>query len=128
MRRLSRAECARAPRVSWRLALALAVFVELTAGQTASLEATPAPEAEKELQADNSDLSTNYCCRHAPRALFSMRWFLSHVVWVEVHCSLVSSRGCNLRSTLEATQGQFDDFFRQLPCKCHLEEMASVGN
>ena len=29
---------------------------------------------------------------------------------------------------LEATQGQMDDFLSQLPHKCHLEELVSVGN
>ena len=28
---------------------------------------------------------------------------------------------------LEATQGQMDGIFSLLPCKCHLEEVASVG-
>jgi len=32
------------------------------------------------------------------------------------------------RSALEATQGQMDGFFSQLPYKCHLEEVASVGD
>ena len=31
-------------------------------------------------------------------------------------------------STLEATQGQIDGFFSQLPYKCYLEEFASVGD
>ena len=31
-------------------------------------------------------------------------------------------------SALEAIQGQMDGFFSQLPYKCHLEEVASVGN
>ena len=31
-------------------------------------------------------------------------------------------------STLEATQGQMDGVFSQLPYKCHLEEVASVGD
>ena len=30
--------------------------------------------------------------------------------------------------TLEATQGQIDSFFGQLPYKCYLEEVASVGD
>ena len=30
--------------------------------------------------------------------------------------------------TLEATQGQNDSFFSQLPYKCYLEEVASVGD
>ena len=29
---------------------------------------------------------------------------------------------------LEATQGQMDGFFSQLPYKCHLEEVACVGD
>jgi hypothetical protein len=29
---------------------------------------------------------------------------------------------------LEATQGQMDGFFSQLPYECHLEEVASVGD
>jgi len=31
-------------------------------------------------------------------------------------------------SALEATQGQNDGFFSQLPYKCYLEEVASVGD
>ena len=31
-------------------------------------------------------------------------------------------------TTLEATQGQMDGFFGQLPYKCRLEEVASVGD
>ena len=31
-------------------------------------------------------------------------------------------------SALEATQGQMDGFFSQLQYKCHLEEVASVGD
>jgi len=31
-------------------------------------------------------------------------------------------------ATLEATQGQMDGFFSQLPYKCYLEEVASVGD
>ena len=31
-------------------------------------------------------------------------------------------------STLETTQGQIDGFFSQLPYKCHLKEVASVGD
>ena len=33
-----------------------------------------------------------------------------------------------LETTLEATQGQIDGSFSQLPYKCHLEEVASVGD
>ena len=32
------------------------------------------------------------------------------------------------RAALEATQGQMDSSFSQLPSKCHLEQMASVGD
>jgi len=31
-------------------------------------------------------------------------------------------------AAMEATQGQIDGFFSQLPYKCHLEEVASVGD
>jgi len=31
-------------------------------------------------------------------------------------------------AALEATQGQLDGLCSQLPYKCHLEEVASVGN
>jgi len=31
-------------------------------------------------------------------------------------------------SALEATHGQMDGFFGQFPYKCHLEEVASVGD
>ena len=31
-------------------------------------------------------------------------------------------------TTLEATQGQSDGFFGQLPYKCHLEEVAFLGD
>ena len=40
------------------------------------------------------------------------------------------ARGCSRSSrasVLEATQGQIDGFFSQLPYKCHLFEVASVG-
>ena len=43
------------------------------------------------------------------------------VVW------LLRQRGRCL-ATLETTQGQIDGFFSQLPYKCHLEEVTSVGN
>ena len=33
-----------------------------------------------------------------------------------------------VHTALEATQGQIDSFFSQLPYKCHLEEVASVGD
>ena len=33
-----------------------------------------------------------------------------------------------VRSALEATQGQIDSFFSQLPYKCYLKEVASVGD
>jgi len=32
------------------------------------------------------------------------------------------------KPALEATQGQMDGFLSQLPYKCHLEEVASVGD
>ena len=32
------------------------------------------------------------------------------------------------KTALKATQGQMDGFFGQLPFKCHLEEVASVGD
>ena len=31
-------------------------------------------------------------------------------------------------SPLQTTQGQMDGFFSQLPCKCHLPEVAFVGD
>jgi len=31
-------------------------------------------------------------------------------------------------AALEATQGQMDGFFSQIPYKCYLEEVASVGD
>jgi hypothetical protein len=34
----------------------------------------------------------------------------------------------NAFSTLEATQGEIDGSFSQLPYKCYLEEVASVGD
>ena len=39
--------------------------------------------------------------------------------------TLSSSRNA-LPAALEATQGQNDSFFSQLPYKCYLEEVASV--
>ena len=35
---------------------------------------------------------------------------------------------CVLHPALEATQGQMNGCLRQLPYKCHLEEVASVGD
>jgi len=35
---------------------------------------------------------------------------------------------CRSDSALEATQGQMDGFLGQLPYKCYLEEVASVGD
>jgi len=40
--------------------------------------------------------------------------------------ALVNSQGG--LSALEATQGQMDGFFSELPFKCYLEEVASVGD
>ena len=39
----------------------------------------------------------------------------------------VLAPGCAATATLEATQGQFDGFFSQLPYKCHQNRVASVG-
>jgi len=36
--------------------------------------------------------------------------------------------GLGCRAALEATQGQIYGFFSQLPYKCYLEEVASVGD
>ena len=33
-----------------------------------------------------------------------------------------------MQSTLEATQGEMDGFFSQLPYKCHQNRVASVGD
>jgi len=41
-----------------------------------------------------------------------------------VRCFSMAGRG----TTLEATQWQIDGFFSQLPYKCYLEEVASVGD
>jgi len=35
---------------------------------------------------------------------------------------------CMRGAALEATQGHMHGFFSQLPYKCHLEEVASVGD
>ena len=43
-------------------------------------------------------------------------------------CGLFKKSLCNPLPTLEATQGQNDGFFSQLPYKCYLEEAASAGN
>ena len=37
-------------------------------------------------------------------------------------------KGCVFKAALEATQGQMDGFFSQLPYKCHIEELAPVGD
>ena len=39
---------------------------------------------------------------------------------------MVMGRYQELYPALEATQGQMDGFFSQLPYKCYLEEVASV--
>jgi len=45
------------------------------------------------------------------------------------HTTLHSRFDENISATaLEATQGQMDGFFSQLTYKCHLEELASVGD
>ena len=36
--------------------------------------------------------------------------------------------GSSKNPTLEATQGQIDGFFSQLPYKCHQNRVASVGD
>ena len=41
--------------------------------------------------------------------------------------TLLTTAACSI-TALEATQGQMDGFFGQLPNKCHLEEVASVGD
>ena len=38
------------------------------------------------------------------------------------------ARATIVAAALEATQGQMDGFFRQLPYKCHLQKVASVGD
>ena len=47
---------------------------------------------------------------------------------VTTHLAATGDFGNQNISALEATQGQLDDFFSQIPCKCHLEEVASVGD
>ena len=42
--------------------------------------------------------------------------------------SSLESQDETLYTTLETAQGQMDGFFGQLPFKCHLEEVASVGD
>ena len=44
--------------------------------------------------------------------------------WVALREHMVWKQG----ATLETTQGQIDGFFRQLPSKCYLPEVASVGD
>jgi hypothetical protein len=39
-----------------------------------------------------------------------------------------SGRETPVAAALEATQGQIDGCLSQLPYKCHLEEVASVGD
>ena len=41
--------------------------------------------------------------------------------------ALAGGNHANCSAALEATQGQNDSFFSELPYKCHLEEVASVG-
>ena len=38
------------------------------------------------------------------------------------------NQGLGVRATREATQGQNDGFFSQLPYKCHQNRVASVGD
>ena len=47
---------------------------------------------------------------------------------LRVRVDLSSPSTGSLASALEATQGQMDGFFSQLPYKCHLNEVASVGD
>ena len=49
-------------------------------------------------------------------------------VWVYDVRNLKEPEQKVLNHTLEATLGQMDGFFSQLPYKCHLEEVASVGD
>ena len=49
---------------------------------------------------------------------------LRHLLWERCHFISESM----YKATLEATQGQMDGFFRQLPYICDLEEVASVGD
>jgi hypothetical protein len=42
--------------------------------------------------------------------------------------NLERGRAETRRTALEATQGHMDGFFGQLPYKCHLEEVVSVGD
>ena len=50
---------------------------------------------------------------------------LQEKVRTQGHVLAKDNRG---QSALEATQGQMDGFSSQLPYRCHLEEMASVGD
>jgi len=42
--------------------------------------------------------------------------------------ALEQDEGSQVHTTLEATQGQMDSFFSQLPYKCYLEDVSSVGD
>jgi len=55
---------------------------------------------------------------HTPRPTYlSISFFLVHGSWCRVQ-----------ESALEASHSQMDGFFSQLPYKCHLEEVASLGD
>ena len=47
---------------------------------------------------------------------------------LEVRAPGFAFRFEGLGSTLETTQGQMDGFFSQVPLKCYLPEVASVGD
>ena len=66
----------------------------------------------------------------------SQRWQKNGAACRELHQPLVirmraigfGVRRCTPSSALEATQGQMDGFFSQLPYKYYLEEITSVGD
>ena len=58
-------------------------------------------------------------------APYPVLWYLTTASWPTA--PELAGRSC-LDSALEATQGQMDGFFSQLPYKCHLEKVASVGD
>jgi len=57
-------------------------------------------------------------------------WVTSRVVTQIKRLTQNGERGRQRRAgtTLEATQGQFDGFFSQLPYKCHQNRVASAGD
>jgi len=52
---------------------------------------------------------------------------ISGAVFLPERHSALPKRGGRI-AALEATQGQMDGFFSQIPSKCYLEEVASVGD